>query len=438
MIEMKRFSALKMLIAIVTLLAGCTGSGSSAPPPTNVNAVAGDSSVTISWDMLPGVEYWIFSAAANSVTPQSCGSLPACQTKLNAVSPAVVAGTAGIVTPGFTTNGTVVGLTNGTTYSFTVNGRKGGGPGGPGSPSVSAIPRLAGNTWSVGTPLGVNDLHGVTYGTTAVAGVTGNAFVAVGANGALFSSPDGKIWTALVNPVPSVNLNTAVSYGSNYLAAGTGGVMLLSSDANAKTWKQQTTGTTNDLYALASNGAGGYVAVGAKGTIITSNGGAGWAVVNSGTLNNLYGVTYANSKYVAVGAAGTLLTSFDGTTWTSVVPQTLADLKGVAYGGASTTNGVTSGVNTFVAIGAAGTLVTSLDGGVTWALHTPISTLNLNAVTYGHQFVAVGDNGGIFTSTDGLVWQAQTPVTSATLYAVTHGLYDYSSAGGTGLNLYAM
>lgn len=431
--KMKRFSAFSLMIAAVILLAGCTA-GASAPPPPNVTAVAGDSSITVSWNAAPGVEYWLFFAPAASVTPENCASIPGCQIITNAVSPVVLSAPLQPGGPGFTTNGAdgSVGLTNGQIYSITVNGRTSGGPGGSGSPSISAVPRLAGSSWSAGTALAASDLRGMTHGT---------AFVAVGTGGGVFSSPDGINWTAPPSFPVSTDLNAVTVSGTTYVAAGAGGVILTSPDTI--TWTPQQSLTISSLNGVATSGAG-YVAVGDGGTIVTSsNGGLTWSTATSGTLNNLYGVAYANGKYVAVGHAGTLLTSTDGGgTWLPAVwttPPPTLDLKSVAYGGAMTTNGQLSGVNTFVAIGSAGTLVTSVDGGATWTYQTtPITPLNLNAVTFGHQFVAVGNNGAVYTSTDGINWSSQASGTSSNIYAIAHGLYDYSAVGATGLNLHSM
>src|SRR5512139_511129 len=117
---MKLLSAFYLTIVAVSLLAGCNAPGSSATAPTNVAAVAGDSSVTVSWDMTPGVQYWLFFAPASGVTPENCSSIPGCQIMVNAVSPVVVSAPIQSSTSGFTTNATVVGLTNGNTYSFTI------------------------------------------------------------------------------------------------------------------------------------------------------------------------------------------------------------------------------------------------------------------------------------------------------------------------------
>src|SRR5690606_23026718 len=56
-----------------------------------------------------------------------------------------------------------------------------------------------------------------------------------------------------------------------------------------------------------------------------------WAVVYSGTSENLHGVAYGNGLWVAVGNNGTILTSTNGTSWTKGTSGTSSVLWGVAY-----------------------------------------------------------------------------------------------------------
>ena len=391
-------------------IGGCLGGqfdlGSSAPPPADVRLVAGDSTVTATWTMAPNVEYWIFSAVADSISTDNWARLLGARATIAAVSPQVISG-----------------LSNDIKYSFTINGRVDGGPGGPGSTSISVVPRLAGAEWSVGKPL-ANDLRGTVYGTF---------FVAVGAGGGIYSSPDFNSWTPVTwtpqtNPLATLPDLNAVTYATpGYLAAGAGGAMLLSTDAI--TWTAQSSGTANSLYALASNGSSLYVAAGANGTIINSVDGKTWTSANSGTSQDLFSLVYGNGTFVAVGANGTLLTSTDGATWLSVAANTSARLNGVTYGVNATTL-----VVTFVAVGEAGTLLTSNDG-ATWTLQSPIATSDLASVTYGRLFVAAGDKGVILTSTDGSTWQARASGTVNDLKSVGHSATNYSAVGKSGTNL---
>jgi len=402
-----------MLVAAILaglLVAGCGSSGSSADAPASVVLVPGDGRITVTWPMASGVDYWLFYANSASISTSNWTTIPGSQSVLGATSPYVVTG-----------------LTNGAVYSFTLNGRTNGGPGGDATPSVSAIPRLAGTAtpslpapWTAGVALGANDLRGVTWGTL---------FVAVGANGATYSSIDGTTWAALSFGV-ATNLNAAVYRGGVYLAAGDGGTMLYSTDAI--TWTPRTTGTANNLNAIATN-SGLFVAVGAKGTIVYSGDGVTWTgAANSATANDLYAVTaYGNSFWIAVGANGTLVTSTDGSTWKSVTSNTALDLKGVTSGVSTATSAAL-----FVAVGANGTLITSPDA-ATWTAQTALGPNTLSAVTYGTQFIAVGANGSIFTSTDGTTWAGQPSTTSSNLNAIVHAPYSYSVVGAAGVNLLA-
>jgi len=405
---------LLMAVLASVLIAGCGTSGDSASPPAaGLVLVPGDGIITASWVMEPGVEYWMFFAPGAGITTTNWTTIPGSRSVINVASPFVATG-----------------LGNGLVYSFTMNGRKEGGPGGEGTPTVSAIPRLAGTAtatltapWVAGNALGASDLRGLTFGTQ---------FVAVGAAGVMYSSPDGVTWTAITPPV-TTNLNAAL-YFNAYLAAGDGGVMLYSADA--KTWTPQVSGTTRNLYGIGL-GAGRIVAVGAGGTIISSLDGINWtAAASSGTVttNDLYAVTaFGSNLWLAAGANGTLLTSPDANTWTALNSNTVLDLRGIASG----TNAATTAI-VFVAVGANGALVTSPDG-ATWTAQPAIGsgTSTLAAVKYGTQFVAVGSGGGIFTSTDGKTWAGQPSTTASGLNAIAHASFSYSVVGAAGVNLLA-
>jgi hypothetical protein len=399
---MKRIIGWSLLALATVIFAACNGiSGGSKPDaPTNVKIVPGDSSVTVSWDMQSGIEYWIFSAAAPSISTDNWTTLPQAKVVRGAESPQIVAG-----------------LVNGTTYSFTVNGRQNSGPGGAGSPSISAVPRLAGQFWAQGTPLNTSSLNGLFYLGITVPGV----YTTVGNGGTIFNSPDAISWTS-VNSGVTTDLN-GVSFGfSRYIVVGKGGAMLASADLGA-TWTSIASGTTSDLRSVAIGGSG-FVAVGAGGTIVRSSDGGNWSVVTSGTTNDLYSVRYGvNNTYYAAGAKGTLLSSTDGQTWTAVNVGTTVDLYDFAYSGI-----------TFVTVGAGGAIFWSADT-TTWNTVTPITTATLKSITPGSQFVAVGTGGTILTSVDGANWVAANSGTTADLNAVLFGLNGYSIVGAGGVNL---
>jgi len=408
---MKRIAADILIIAASLILASCgvVGSGKSASPPAGgINVVAGDTRVTVSWVAESNVQYWLsYSTSSSAVTSASSNSFPGGGIMMNVSSPLVIPG-----------------LVNGSTYYFTMDARISGGPGGASTPVVSATPRYAGVAplpWNAGVALGTNDLRGTTFGTTFATSVA-NPVVAVGAGGALFSSPDGITWTPRSSGVAS-DLNAVLFETSAYVAVGAGGVILNSSDG--LTWQIGTSKTANALNGLASNGAGVFIAVGANGTIVSYTIAAGGTLVTSGTSNNLNAVAFTGGRTVAVGAGGVIVTSADGVNWTTVASGTTQDLNAVTYG-----------AGRFVAVGAAGTVVTSTDG-ITWTVRPAITPKNLAAVTIGSQFVAAGSGGSLFTSLDGITWSAQASGTSNDLKAAASGNGGYSLVGAAGTNLTA-
>jgi hypothetical protein len=404
----------KLIVAtlLMLLLAAC-GGGSAAPAASGLTAKASESAVTVTWDMAPGVEYWLF-CVPTSIAPADVSSmspwisLSVGGAKINVTSPYVVSG-----------------LANGISYTFSVNGRIDRGPGGPGATPKAATPTLAGSTWTAGAAAaGSNSLRSVMLGST---------YVAAGLGGAMYSSLDGSTWAAIATTNAGTTDLNGAAFLSTYKVVGNGGLVLTSSDA--VTWTAQTTGTTNNLYAIASNSLLN-VAVGANGTIITSPDGITWTSRTSTTTQALYGVTYSAynvgtytaGTWVAVGAANTLLESADGVTWTAVtLPASSADLRGITYG-----------ASTFVAVGTSGTVLSSTDG-MTWTARSTPVTANLNAVSYGNQFVTVGAGGNAFTSADGVTWTNSDSATktSNALYAVVRGSTLLVAVGDSGINLVA-
>ena len=118
---------------------------------------------------------------------------------------------------------------------------------------------------------------------------------------------------------------------------------------------------TKDIYAMAYNGSGLWVAVLQSGNIYTSDDDWGTATERtSGTGYNLLGgVVYAKgsiNKWVVAGATGRLLTSPDGVTWTKVW-----DGDDSSWG-TSHIYGIATDHTTVVICGAGGKIATSTDG----------------------------------------------------------------------------
>lgn len=177
----------------------------------------------------------------------------------------------------------------------------------------------------------------------------------------------------------------------------------VSAGAAGLSWSSRVNGVKSHLRSIAS-GAGRWVAVGDNGVIYTSTDTITWApCANSSTLP-LLSVAYGNGLWVAVGGTGgsaVILTSSDGMSWTLRAAPAAADLKGVAYGG---------GRWCAVGINSGASVVFASDDGVAWGIATVTGTSQLNAVIHHSDFgwVAVGNQGTVRRSADGLTWSSGT------------------------------
>ncbi|NPV71707.1 MAG: hypothetical protein HPY55_13865 [Firmicutes bacterium] len=245
-------------------------------------------------------------------------------------------------------------------------------------------------------------------------------FVGLGNERITGTSQDGLEWQS--TPVDAEYLFGLACRGGKLVAVGggypEGGVILTSDDgatwtrAEMKTEQGGPVGALVDLETMSLKdvvyGDGRFVAVGNRGTILTSTDGLRWTLRGSGVEYQLEAVAYGNGMFVAVGEAGTVLTSRDGIEWTSRIEGTRRGLSGVAYGGGR-----------FVAVGQSGRVVVSVDG-VTWSVHQDDSPESFSHTVYGMgRFFATRVNGyygSIDASTDGLTWSGFAPESSGGIY----------------------
>ncbi|TMG76249.1 MAG: hypothetical protein E6H75_08640, partial [Betaproteobacteria bacterium] len=132
-----------LAIASLITLAGCHFQAD--PPseaPGNVQVIAGDGQVVVTWDQQPELTYWIFYQPGSSVVPAT----PGVPLIFNAVSPRVVTG-----------------LVNATQYAFIMNATMDDSKAGPSSPVMLQTPKLAGDTWSSGAALTTANLNGIAF-----------------------------------------------------------------------------------------------------------------------------------------------------------------------------------------------------------------------------------------------------------------------------------
>ncbi len=267
-------------------------------------------------------------------------------------------------------------------------------------------------------------------------------YVAVGAAGVIWHSPDGYSWQPVESPTGSSLVALAARPGL-WVAVGSGGVIVTSPDGVH--WTMRTSGTANNLSDIASNGQR-FTAVGENGTLLKSPDGHTWSVQVTGTTTSIPNVEPVGLGFKAFAGGGIVFDSPDGIGWTISKPDWISDVtwNGTSYVGVGLENGTGAwayvsspdalrwnrypvGVPAYltsicwtgtrhVACGTNGTIVTSPDG-ITWTQQVSGVTQWVQGVVWnGTQLVAVGHGGTLLYSPDGITWNKGTKAGS---------VYDY-------------
>ncbi|MDD4901968.1 MAG: hypothetical protein PHE24_02420 [Patescibacteria group bacterium] len=210
-------------------------------------------------------------------------------------------------------------------------------------------------------------------------------------------------WVTLSPSPTAANLSDVVWGDSQFVAVGSDGTVLTSSDG-AK-WSVRLAKTSGLLNKVIWTGKQ-YVAVGSAGVIVTSENGINWTARVSNSARDLLSVAWTGSKLVVVGSLGTVLTSPDGIAWTA---QPLACnqcyLRSVVWTGAQL---VAGGYST---TGTGSSLILTSPDGTAWTAHSAGAITIINDLAWtGSRLVAVG-YFGLTTSPDAIVWTLNSSVT---------------------------
>ena len=227
---------------------------------------------------------------------------------------------------------------------------------------------------------------------------TSTGLIAVGDNGLIITSPDGFNWTTRTPSVVRNNKSVAINPSSRYVIVGSSGSIQTSN--NAITWATVSSGVVQNLNAIIFANSK-WVTVGDNGTILYSTDSNTWlAVTPAPTAQHLYAITWDGLYYTAVGANGSILRSSNGISWSVISSAITATLTGI-------TTANLSGTQTTVVVGYDGSVYRSVDYSATWTVPTTLPSIdyNLNAVKYSNLlYTAVGSNGTVLSSSDGLSW----------------------------------
>lgn len=346
--------------------------------------------------------------------------------------------------------------------------------------------------------------NGSSWG-TANSGVTqhlnrvaylGNKFWCVGDSGTVLTSDNGAAWTKVTNAGATNHLYTVCGDNSRVLIAGSGEARLSQDGGSswsdetastkalpAKRWTYYTSLWEDPVFAL--SGRSGmvlqgfttnstdhvwvqrqdairpwlwsvartpdfYVAVGDRGSIMTSVGGVQWDLElapDTAIDSVLLGVAGSTNALVAVGSMGTILwstnsitnlvsTNIDLTTQTNAVSTLGTHWEMVDPSPTSQTlQGAAQGHGLFVVCGAGGVILTSPDGR-NWSARSSGTAKYLSSVeSHPGGFVAAGDSGTILTSSDGISWSPQTSGATNWVYRVRWLNGGFVAVGEAGLIL---
>ena len=266
-------------------------------------------------------------------------------------------------------------------------------------PHIRILRSVNGTEWT-GTAV-EHDIERITYGN--------GTFVAVGYDGVILSSDDGKEWIRRDAELPERNRFLDVTYGKNMFVAIGAGVIFTSPDG--KRWQEVKHQYHNHVMSRITYGNNMFLVAGlvphdelkTGHDIITSTDGKSWRRRNVSLspqqmakefyVLDILTLAFGNNVFVAsmvaenaLATKSYMLSSGNGTEWNiTEPPRRIID--------------ITYAENTFVAVGHRGTLLTSTDG-VTWTARDSGTASALLGITYGAgRFVAVGDQGTILHST---------------------------------------
>lgn len=256
-------------------------------------------------------------------------------------------------------------------------------------------------------------------------------FVAVGSNGRIWYSKDGKSWNDSGHTGATLN---AVTYANGrFIAVGevNAGANTIIGSTDGINWYSLTppaSHTARPLYSV-TYGNGMYVAVGAwqsmNAAICVSKDGLSWED-RSEPLDNqyLYTIIYGNNSFFIAGnnTSRSSATAETGS-WASSTLGTGTYKAGIFVN------------NTFFISGASGLLAYANMNPSTWTYATtsPYNTFNYDCIAYGNgRYIILGSAGNGITSIDGKTgWTPVTTNTTADILSVAYGKGIFVAVGAT-------
>lgn len=250
-------------------------------------------------------------------------------------------------------------------------------------------------------------------------------FIVVGSND-IFISSDGINWVdrySLPNITKITGLKDISNNGINYVIAGNEGKTMISIE-NASWINKNILSGEHIMSVVWSPTFDKFYSVGINGGIYYLDSDLNWNSMVTGTTNRLNGIVSTSfsdlTNIVNTVGDDTILYTSTGSNWStaniSYEPSSLSDSLSL--------NSVASSYNLVVAVGDNGYIGNSSNG-IDWTVNK-ILTNNINDVAYNrdlNEFLAVGDNNLIMRSIDGVNWTTiSSPVADDFIGLHTQGL----------------
>jgi len=258
-----------------------------------------------------------------------------------------------------------------------------------------------------------------------------NLFVAVGDDGGVKTSFDGKQWFDYSAPTQFA-LNGIAWNGNRYVAVGgvnisnrSAHVILSSSDG--RNWDKVKNGDGTPLNAVASNSSL-FVAVGRQ-VVMRSEDGQNWTRLDTPLAGNYTDIFWDGSRFIVVGDGGKIMTSVNGEQWVDVESALIDEnnLNSIAWDG-----------NLYVVAADNGNVYTSTDltdwyrAGVSGSTSSNVEVMWSNAISAFVLLVTGAEGPAIYTSSDGDTWKSSSPVNQPAFYALAENSSSVLAMGENG------
>jgi len=255
--------------------------------------------------------------------------------------------------------------------------------------------------------------YGMRFDMLAAAAVNGmTVAVGTGPYGAFFAADaSGGLVTNQEN-----TLRALAWSGSIAVAVGDDGELVTSADG--RDWVRRPPITDEDLYALAWTGEQ-FICGGDRGTMYRSADGLSWAAEDT-PLNGITGLASTDPGLFAVTRSGGIWRNDTGS-WVRVLPDNGIPLRGITgYG------------SMVVAAGDGASMAISAEGGEWQRWSLDIDT-DFRAVTARERIVAIGSNTVLLASEDGMTWEERPPFSFPRLRDIATDGRSYVAAGYGGV-----